>query len=126
MSQDLKLIDEVSGKLEKSARFAPVCGGTVASAHLRELLHLRRVVDTCIAKWRDALKAHNAQDVKVYEYDIETGEIKWSVNAGWFSLWLALSVVNVVASKDIALASEWYWDWEIKWHTLWGVTDAEF
>lgn len=72
-------------ELEAQAEFAPICGGTVSSQGLQVCLDFRRQdgalspkeskrLDELIELWRASLKRHNAQPIKVVEYNIETGE----------------------------------------------------
>jgi hypothetical protein len=73
----------------KDSKKATICGGTVSSSCLRDVLGVRQmalkvkrdaqeimVLDLAIAAWREALRIHNFQKDKLFEYDVETGEIR--------------------------------------------------
>jgi len=68
--------------IEEFAHIAPFCGGTIASAALRQALEIRKRcpakdrkrVDAVIEQWRTTLAHHNAQDRPFTRYDMQTGE----------------------------------------------------
>ncbi len=74
--------------MEKDTKHAPICGGTVSNACLRDALRFRRIfldkrlsteierIDSVIQIWRSALRKHNLQPKKCVEYDVETGKIR--------------------------------------------------
>lgn len=71
-------------QLENSTKMAGICGGTVSSAQLKEALELKSLnkdphsvdlLDSIIETWRTQLKRHNAQTIKVFEYDPNTGDV---------------------------------------------------
>lgn len=71
--------------MESQKNMATLCGGTVSSENLRVALELKELnkdlslankIDSLIEIWRNQLKYHNSQPVKVIEYDLETGNPK--------------------------------------------------
>lgn len=76
--------NDLIDQFEHQLHLAPVCGGTVASSQLRSALrfraecspHLITRVDAVIEKWRASLREHNAQPIKLVEYDDQNGEVR--------------------------------------------------